>query len=94
MYNGENNKIVNQLMDEMFLDLLAEIKKPFMQKKKVGYLLRALHNLPRVYLGKNIETLCELNQEAISGQYAIEYAFMNMDSDMVKKYHKFLADRV
>ena len=40
------------------------------------------------------ETLCELNQEGISEEYAIEYAFMNMDSDMVKKYHKFLADRV
>ena len=94
MYSGENKERVNQLMDEIFLDLLTEIRKPFMRRKKVGYLLRVLHNLPDVYLGKNIETLCELNREGISEQDAIEYAFMNMDSDMVKKYHKFLSDRV
>ena len=53
-------------------------------------LLCALHNLPRVYFGKDKETLCRLKQEAISEQDAIEYAFDNMNIDMKKKYQHLL----
>lgn len=86
IYLGKSNKIVNQLINEIFLGLLTEIKKPCIRKRKVYDLLCVLHNLPRVYLGKDKETLCELKQEAISEQEAIEYAFDNMSSDMKKKY--------
>ena len=53
-------------------------------------LLCALHNLPRVYFGKDKETLCRLKQEAISEQDAMEYAFDNMNADMKKKYQHLL----
>lgn len=33
-------------------------------------------------MGKDKETLCELMQEAVSEQDAIEYAFENMSVDM------------
>lgn len=83
---GKNYKEVNQLINAMFLDLLTEIKKPYIKKRKVYDLLCALHNLPRVYLGKDKETLCELKQENISEQEAIEYAIANMSSDMRNEY--------
>lgn len=86
MYVGKSSIIVNQLMDKIFVDLITEIKKPYIQKKKVYDLLCVLHNLPRVYLGKNKETLCELNQETISEQDALAYAFDNMSLEMKRKY--------
>ena len=66
--------------------MLLEIRKPCISKKNVYVLLCALHNLPRVYLGKDKETLCELRQEAISEQDAVKYAIENMSSTMKKKY--------
>ena len=83
---GENYKKINLLIDKLFLDLLTELNKTYINKKKVYVLLCALHNLPRVYLGKNKKTLCNLNQEGISEQDAIKYSFSNMDSVMIKKY--------
>ena len=88
---GINSIVVNRLMDQLFLDLMIEIKKTYIQNRKVYDLLCALHNLPRVYLGKDKETLCGLKQEAISEQDAIEYAFDNMSIDMKKKYQHFLS---
>lgn len=90
MYVGKSYNNVNQLLNAMFFDLLREIKKPYIRKRKVYDLLCALHNLPRVYLGKDKETLCELKQNAISEQDAIEYAFDNMSFDMKEKYQKFV----
>ncbi len=91
LHVGINSIVVNQLMDKLFLDLITEIKKTCIQKKKVYDLLCALHNLPRVYLGNDKETLCELMQKTISEQDAIEYAFDNMSSDMKKKYQHLLS---
>lgn len=86
LHVGINYRVINQLMDELFLDLITEMKRTCIQKRKVYVLLCALHNLPRVYLGKDKETLCGLMQEAVSEQEAIEYAFDNMNADMKKKY--------
>ena len=90
LHIGINSIVVNRLMDQLFLDLMIEIKKTYIQNRKVYDLLCALHNLPRVYLGKHKETLCGLKQEAISEQDAIEYAFDNMNTDMKKKYQHLL----
>lgn len=83
---GKSYQKINKLIDELFLDLLTEINKLCVNKKKIYDLLCTLHNLPRVYLGRNKETLCDLNQETISEQDAIKYAFSNMNPSMVKKY--------
>lgn len=90
LHIGTNNIIVNQLMDWLFLDLTAEVRKTHIQKRKVYDLLCALHNLPRVYLGKDKETLCQLMQETISEQDAIKYAFDNMSLDMKKRYQQHI----
>ncbi len=87
--DGTNNVFVNQLMSRLFMDLIVEINKTRIQKRRVYDLLCALHNLPRVYLGKNNETLCELMLEGILEQDAIEYAFNNMSLDMKEKYKQF-----
>lgn len=84
-WNKSYDKI-NEWINELFQDLLLEIRKPCISKKNVYVLLCALHNLPRVYLGKDKETLCELRQEAISEQDAVKYAIENMSSTMKKKY--------
>lgn len=86
LHVGINCIVVNRLMEQLFLDLMTEMKKTYIKKKKVYDLLCALHNLPRVYLGKDKETLCGLMQDAISEEDAIEYAFDNMSIDMRKKY--------
>lgn len=86
LHVGINYIAVNHLINQLFLDLIIEMKKTCIRKRKVYGLLCALHNLPRVYLGKDKETLCGLMQEAISEQDAIEYAFDNMNADMKKKY--------
>lgn len=91
LHIGLNSMIVNQLMNQLFVDLISEINKTFIKKRNVYDLLCALHNLPRVYLGKDNETLCGLMQEAISEQDAIEYAFDNMSLDMKKKYQNLVS---
>ena len=90
LHIGINSIVVNRLMDQLFLDLMTEIRKTYIRNREVYDLLCALHNLPRVYLGKDKETLCGLKQEAISEQDAIEYAFDNMSTDMKKKYQHLL----
>lgn len=79
MHVGKSYKHINKMINQMLLDLLEEIKKSYILKKKVYDLLCALHNLPRVYLGKGKETLCRLEE-------AIEYSFDNMSFDLKKKY--------
>ena len=90
LHIGINSRVVDQIMDGLFLDLITEIQKKFIQKRKVYDLLRALHNLPRVYLVNNRDTLCELMQNPISEQDAIKYAFDNMDLSMKNKYQHLL----
>lgn len=88
--NGKNCEKVNRLMAELFYDLITEIEKTHIHKRKVYDLLCALHNLPRVYLGGDKETLCDFKQQAISEEDAIKYTVSNMNNSMRKKYQFFL----
>lgn len=87
---GKSYKNVNQLINKLFFDLMLEINKPYIHKRRVYDLLCALHNLPRVYLGRSKETLCDLKQETIQEQEAIEYAFKNMNFTMKRKYQDYI----
>lgn len=78
-----SNKFIDFLMYEMTNDCLNELKKTFVNKRKIHMLLRALHNLPRAYLR-------EISQMEISQCEAIEYSFANMDKE-TKKYYTDLA---
>lgn len=90
--DGKNFNRINKLMDALFADLKIEIDRPFIHKRKVYDLLCALHNLPRVYLGENKNTLCELKQQAICEEDAIKYSFQNMNDDMQVKYQKIFLE--
>lgn len=71
-------------------DAMTEINCIFTDRKKICNIIRSLHNLPRVYLGKGKITLCELNQREITQEEALEYAFNNMDEIYRKKYEMIL----
>lgn len=77
---------VERLINELFLDLVTELQKPYIHKRKVYDLLCALHNLPRVYLGRDKETICDLKQLGISEEDAIKYSFDNMNTSLKEKY--------
>ena len=83
---GQKCKRVNQLISELFSDLLTEMEKTFTNKRQVHQLLRALHNLPRVYLGRNAETICNSKHNAIPETWALKFAAMNMNDEMKRKY--------
>ena len=60
-------------------DILLEIKnllsiKSKNYKSKIAYLLRAFHNLPKVFLDPNDTTVFNLNIQPIARQEAIQYA--------------------
>lgn len=82
LYIGENDVLINKLMSELFDELLKEIHKMCIHKRKVYDLLCALHNLPRFYFEK--ESLYKLGQCAISHNDAITYSLNNMN-DKVKR---------
>lgn len=81
-----SNKFINFLMYEMTNDCLNELKKIFVDRKKITMLFRALHNLPRAYLRENTDTFCGINMPQISQCEAIEYSFANMDMETKKHY--------
>lgn len=87
---GEGKDNINLLMELLFNDLIKEVQKKFIRKKRIYNYLCALHNLPRVYLGKDKQTLCHIGQESITEQEAIEYAFGNMNIEMITKYQAYI----
>ena len=83
---GQKCESVNQLISEIFADLLAEMGKTRINKRQVHQLLCALHNLPRVYLGRNVGTICNSRHSAIPETWALKYAAMNMNDEMKMRY--------
>lgn len=80
-----------KLMNALLSDVNIEINKMFVDWKRVYMLLNVLHNLPRVYLSKNEETLCELKQSPISEKDALIYAEKNMDQQTREIYKDIYA---
>lgn len=87
--SNDYNEIVI-LMQALITDALCEINRSFTNKKKVNYIIRSLHNLPKVYLGKGKETLCKLNQNNISIEDAMQYSYQNMDKLNKEKHAPFM----
>ena len=83
--NKEFDK-VNYLLRLLMNDAVTEINSIFTDRKNIYNIIRSLHNLPRVYLGKEKHTLCELNQIEITQEEALKYAFQNMNETNTKKY--------
>ena len=80
---------VNGLMQDLINDLDKEVNKVFVNNKKVYYLLCSLHNLPRVYFGRDNKTLCQLGQLSISEEEALEYSYSNMNAKERERYKKY-----
>ena len=76
-------------MNALLSDVNIEINKMFVDWKRVYIHLNVLHNLPRVYLSKNEETLCELKQSPISEKDALIYAEKNMDQQTREIYKEY-----
>lgn len=75
-------------------DFLSELNKGFKKnKKKIGEIIFSLHNLPRVYLNKEENTLCSLHQDGITVNEALEYSILSMGVEMRLKYSNFLIFR-
>ena len=84
------NNNINLLMNDITTEILELLDhKFFLNKKRIAMLIRALHNLPRVYLGKGLHTLCNIEQPAIDYKAALEYSFNNMDEDTRQRYRKY-----
>lgn len=89
---GNNFERINQIIYKLLLDLKSEINRLFVNKKHIYSLLCILHNLPRVYLGENKITLCNLKQPAISEEAALQYAIQNIDNNVYERYQLIFSD--
>lgn len=76
--------IILQLMSILLDEVIEEVNKMFVNKKKVYILLNCLHNLPRVYFDEKEETLCNLKCLPISEEEALSYVFQNANDDVKK----------
>ncbi len=82
---GEGAKILNQLIKEMFDDLVLEIKKLFIKKMKITNLLHVMQSFLEMYLGKS-RRCNEWTQESVPELWALTIAASAMSDEMRKKY--------
>ena len=81
---------INNLIIKMLEDILVELNKGMRKdKEKITRIIFSLHNLPRVYLKKGIDTLFMLNQNGISSEEALLYSKLSMDENMLSIYEHF-----
>ena len=78
---------INQLLGDILLELGKGIRK---DKQKIIKMIFSAHNLPRVYLSKDISTLCLMGRYGIGPEEALKYAKLSMDEGMIIKYNSFL----
>ena len=88
--NDQNRHIkILALILKLLEDVSLELDKGFKKdKRKICDLLFALHNLPRVYLSKEANTLFERGA-GIGPDEALQYSRMSMDMEMLRKYKDF-----
>ncbi|MDE7417887.1 MAG: hypothetical protein K2N44_16560 [Lachnospiraceae bacterium] len=83
----EDSKKMNQVIKEMFADLVIETKKIFINKKKITKLLYVLQNLLETYLGKSRrKRLVGWTEESIPELWALTAAASTMNDEMREKY--------
>lgn len=87
---------INSRMQSLITEVLTLLEKPiFVPHKRICVLIKALHNLPRVYLVSAGPTLCNLNQTAIGREEALRYSLSYMDDKRRKAlgYNPNLGDK-
>lgn len=83
---------IEKLLSFLLEDLMKELTKSsfLMNKKSISMLLFSLHNLPKVYLNKDFETICNINLSSITPEEAIEYSKLSMSREIQMKYQAYL----
>lgn len=90
--DNQHIEIIN-LMLKLIEDILVELDKGLRKdKEKITRMIFSLHNLPRVYLSKNENTLCLLEQNGITPEEAFEYSKLSMDENLLLKYKHFFVN--
>ena len=82
---GEEAKKINQLIKEMFADLIMEIKKFYIKKVKITNLLHVMQRFLGEYLGKE-RRWSGWTQESVPELWALTIAASAMSDEMRKKY--------
>ena len=96
---GEEAKKINQLIKEMFADLIMEIKKFYIKKVKITNLLHVMKCFLGEYLGKE-RRWSGWTQESVPELWALTIAASAMSDEMRKKYlHEerylnFISDKI
>ena len=88
--NETNFGLINRFIRDILSDISCELNKLSVNKKKVYLYIRIAHNLPRVYLGKDKKTLCNIHQAAISESDAIQFSYQNMSEHERERYGDYL----
>ena len=89
---GDKNKYIeiirfmNKLLEDILLELNMGVRK---DKEKISRLIFSAHNLPRVYLSIDANSLCSLRKEGISPKEALAYSKLSMDDRMIINYNRF-----
>lgn len=86
---NKNTEIINlivKLLEDISFELDKGLKK---DKAEISRMIFALHNLPRVYLNKEENTVCLLGQNGITPSEALKYSKLSMNEDMLLKYKQF-----
>ena len=87
---NKHTEVLN-LIIQLLEDVLFELDKSFRKDKdKIWKMLCSLHNLPRVYLSNDANTLCMLRQKGITVCEAFSYSKLSMDENMLSNYKDFL----
>lgn len=89
---GDKFDTINRFMEAVLADILIELNRVFINKKTILSYLRIIHNLPRVYLGKNKKTLCNIHQPAISEKDALKFSYQNMNEQERLRYSVYLEE--
>ena len=84
-YKNEDLTIINRFILRLLDDFNCELDK-FGGKSNAFRIMRVMHNLPRVFHGKDILG----GGDAISIEDAIEYAGWSMSKEMKEKYKSFI----
>lgn len=86
-YRKEDVKLVNNFLNALLKDMKIELSK-FHGKAKAYRIMAAMHNLPRVFYGK--DALGE--GVTIKMEDAMKYAAWSMSDDMREKYKEYMRE--
>ena len=71
------NDIVISEMGNILYEIKNQVNKVIVNKKKIYKYFNYVHNLPKMFLIENQETLCNLHYKPITEEDAIKYVLLN-----------------